>query len=155
MQHPYTHIHPYLIIFGLSIKSGLTNYYVVVGRKKGTKSTGSSSKGTSIISTSHMEQVVQRLLGLQNRKSTVRTYLNIWRQFKNSVISLDVLPSSWEARTTLYIAHMIENGKQSSSIKSYVSAIKKLLVTDGYKWQDNEVLLTSLTKACRMINDRV
>ena len=41
-------------------------------------------------------------------------------------------PSSWEARTTLYIAYLIEQGKQSASIKSYVSAIKKLLVIDGY-----------------------
>ena len=102
-----------------------------------------------------MEGLVQQLLGQQNRKSTIRTYLNIWRQFNNFVISLDVKLSSWEARTTLFIAYLIDNGKQSSSIKSYVSAIKKLLVMDGYKWKDNEVLLTSLTKACRLINDKV
>ena len=81
--------------------------------------------------------------------------MNIWRQFNNFVISLDVRPDSWEARTTLYIAHLIDQGKQSASIKSYVSAIKKLLIIDGYKWQDNEVLLTSLTRACRLINDKV
>ena len=81
--------------------------------------------------------------------------MNIWRQFNNFVISLDVKPKFWEARTTLYIAYMIDNGKQSASIKSYVSAIKKLLIIDGYKWQDSEVLLTSLTRACRLVNDRV
>ena len=54
--------------------------------------------------------------------------MNIWRQFNNFVISLDVKPDSWEARTTLYIAYLIDNGKQSASVKSYVSAIKKLLV---------------------------
>ena len=102
-----------------------------------------------------MEQLVQKFLSQQNRSSTVRTYLNIWRQFNNFVISLDVVPPSWEARTTLYIAYLIDNGRQSSSIKSYVSAIKKLLVIDGYKWKDEEVLLNSLTKACRLLNDRV
>ena len=102
-----------------------------------------------------MEQLVQRLLNQKNRSSTVKTYLNIWRQFNNFVISLDVAPHSWEARTTLYIAYLIDNGKQSASIKSYVSAIKKLLVIDGYKWKDEEVLLNSLTKAWRLLNDRV
>ena len=50
---------------------------------------------------------------------------------------------------------MIQQGKQSSSIKTYVTAIKKLLVLDGYQWQDSEVLLNSLTRACKIINDRV
>ena len=102
-----------------------------------------------------MEQLVQKLLNQQNRSSTVKTYLNIWRQFNNFVISLDVAPPSWEARTTLYIAYLIDNGRQSASIETYVSAIKKLLVIDGYKWKDEEVLLNSLTKACRLHNDRV
>ena len=81
--------------------------------------------------------------------------MNIWRQFNNFVMCLDVMPDSWEARTTLFIAKLVEEGKQSSSIISYVSAIKKLLVMDGYDWKDKEVLLQSLTKACRMVNDTV
>ena len=44
---------------------------------------------------------------------------------------------------------------QSSTVRSYVSAIKKTLVDDGYDWQDSKVLLGSLTRACRLINDRV
>ena len=92
-----------------------------------------------------MELVVQKLLGQQNRPSTVKNYLNIWRNFNNFVMNLDVMPKKWETRTTLYIAYLIEEGKQSSSIKSYVSAIKKMLVSDGYPWQDKEVLLNSLT----------
>ena len=102
-----------------------------------------------------MEQLVQKLLSQQNRSSTLKTYLNIWRQFNNFVISLDVKPNSWQAKTTLYKAYLIDNGKQLASIKTYVSAIKKLLVMDGYQWKYDEVLLNSLTKACRLINDRV
>ena len=128
----------------------------IVGMNRSSRHCRSEKSDTSsTISTVHMEQLVQKLLSQQNRKSTVNTYMNIWRQFNNFVIRLDVRPESWEARTTLFIAHMIEQGKQSASIKSYVSAIKKLVVMDGYKWQDSEVLSTSLTKACRLINDRI
>ena len=42
---------------------------------------------------------------------------------------------------------------QSSSIKSYVSAIKKMLVVDKYDWDDKKVLVTSVTKACKLVND--
>ena len=55
----------------------------------------------------------------------------------------------------MYIAYLIDLGYQSSSIKSYISGIKKLVTLDNYKWKDDEVLVTSLTKACRLINDRV
>ena len=44
---------------------------------------------------------------------------------------------------------------QSSTVKSYVSAIKRILIDDGYEWNDNKILLNALTKACRLINDRV
>ena len=50
---------------------------------------------------------------------------------------------------------LINNGMQSSTVKSYVSVIKKTLVMDGYKWNDNFVLVRSLAKACKIINDRV
>ena len=44
---------------------------------------------------------------------------------------------------------------KSTTVKSYVSAIKKILVDDGYPWNDQLVLLGSLTKACKIINDKV
>ena len=40
-------------------------------------------------------------------------------------------------------------------MKSYVSAIKKTLIMNGYDWNDNLVLVSSLAKACRIINDQV
>ena len=113
-----------------------------------------STSSDSRISTYDMELVVQKLLCTQTRTSTSQTYLSIWCQFNNFNLSLDVMPS-WEQRTTLYIAHLIERGFQSGTIKSYVSAIKKLLITEGYKWRDEDVLTSSLTRACKLINDRV
>ena len=84
-----------------------------------------------------------------------QNYLRVWRQFNKFVISLDVKPKTWEDRVTLFIAYKIENGMQSNTVKSYVSAIKRLLIDDGYPWDDQKVLLGSLTKACKLINDKV
>ena len=36
-----------------------------------------------------------------------------------------------------------------------MSAIKSILVNDGYPWDDNKILLGIITKACRLVNDRV
>ena len=44
---------------------------------------------------------------------------------------------------------------ESATVKSYVSAIKKFLVEDCYPWDDQKVLLASLTSACKIANDRV
>ena len=44
---------------------------------------------------------------------------------------------------------------QSSTLKSYFSAIKHILKQDGYEWNDNKVLLSSLVRGCKLENDRV
>ena len=110
-----------------------------------------SGESSSRISTHDMEMIVEKLVNQQTRKSTAKTYLSVWHHFNQFVLSLDIMPPTWEHRTTLYIAYLINKGRQSSSIKSYVSAIKKMLVMDKYKWKDEDVLLHSLTKACKMI----
>ena len=79
----------------------------------------------------------------------------MWRQFNKFVIRLDRKPNSWEERTALFIAYSIEKGMQSASVKSYISAIKRTLIDDGYPWDDTKVLLTSLTRACKYVNDKV
>ena len=114
-----------------------------------------SSERTSRISTSSMERIVQMLLNKQHRDSTAKNYLSVWRKFNRFVISLDAKLDLWEDRTTLFVGYLISKGMQSSTIKSYVSAIKKTLVMDGYDWNDKLVLVRSLAKACRIINDKV
>ena len=49
----------------------------------------------------------------------------------------------------------MDNGIQSSTLKSYFSAIKHILKLDGYQWDDRKVLLSSLARSCRLVNDRV
>ena len=114
-----------------------------------------SSSGSSIILAHSLQLIINKLLGQANRSSTCRSYLNIWRQFNRFVINLDVKPHAWEDRVTLFIGYKIDQGMQSSTVKFYVSAIKRILVDDGYDWNDQKVLVESLTRACRIINDRV
>ena len=55
----------------------------------------------------------------------------------------------------LFIAQLIEEGMQSSTVKSYISAIKTTLITDGYTWDNSKILLSSLTRACKVVKDHV
>ena len=99
--------------------------------------------------------MIDKLLSSTTRSSTTKNYLSIWRQFNKFVIDLDIRPDTWEDRVTLFIGYKIEQGMKSTTVKCYVSAIKKMLVEDGYGWDDQKVFLGSLTRACRLINDRV
>ena len=102
-----------------------------------------------------MLQLIERLKCKRVRQSTSNNYLSIWRQFNRFVIKLDWKPDTWEERTAMFCAFLIQDGKQSTTIKSYVSAIKAILKEDGYEWSDNLVLLNSLMRACKLVNDTV
>ena len=65
------------------------------------------------------------------------------------------MPKKWEDRTILFIAYLVDKGLQSSTVRSYISAIKCVLQDDNYEWDDNLVLLKTITRSCRMTNDRV
>ena len=65
------------------------------------------------------------------------------------------MPPLWEDRAALFCAHLVEMGRQSQTVRSYVSAIKKVLISDGYNWDNRLILMQSITKACRIKNDRV
>ena len=117
--------------------------------------TDSSSSGSSRISTTSVQRIINNLLNQQLRASTKQTYLSVWRQFNRFLVQLDSMPDGWEYRTTLFIGFLIDRGMQSSTIKSYVSAIKKTLIIDKYEWKDDKILLTSLTRACKLKNDVV
>ena len=102
-----------------------------------------------------MRNILESLKNRQNRETTNKNYLAIWRQFNNFVIKLDKRPESWEDRASLFGAYLVERGVQSQTLKSYISAIKRILLDDGYTWNNDKMLLNTLTKACKMVNDRV
>ena len=68
---------------------------------------------------------------------------------------MDCKPESWEGRTALFCAYIIQEGAQSQTVKSYVSAIKTVLKNDGYDWNESAILINSLTRACKLKNDCV
>ena len=151
------------MIYGLCIKSG-NSISITGGTKRGRRKrsaphskleTDSSSGSSSKISASSLRNILDKLLMNQTRVSTSKNYLCVWRQFNKFLISLDVMPTLWEDRTSLFVAYLIDKGVQSGTVKSYVSAIKKTLVNDKYDWKDELVLLSSLAKACKLVNDKV
>ena len=91
----------------------------------------------------------------RNHDTTNRNYLGIWRNFNKFLVRLDKMPSTWEQRTILFCAYLIDKGMKSTTIKSHISAIKNVVQLDNYEWDDNQMLLTTLTRACKNINDAV
>ena len=84
----------------------------------------------------------------------MKNYLSIWRHFNRFIMRLDYIPRSWEKRTALFCAHLIEeNSIQSSTLHSYISAIKHIVKMDGYAWKDERVWLDMLVRSCKLIND--
>ena len=64
-------------------------------------------------------------------------------------MKLDIEPPSWEYRVALYGGHLVDTGAQSTTVKSYISAIKKMLRYDDHKLNMDEVIVNKLTKACK------
>ena len=61
----------------------------------------------------------------------------------------------WEERLVLFVGYLINDNKKSTTIKSYISAIKAVLQYGKVKLKLDELLLTSLTRACKLNNDRM
>ena len=103
-----------------------------------------------------MEGLLEQLKQEGHRNTTSNGYHKIWKKFNEFIIQLDRIPKSWEDRTALYCAYCIGIKQlKSSTVRSYVSAIKSVLSKDGYEFSDGKVLLSSLTKSCKLKNDRV
>ena len=103
-----------------------------------------------------MSNILERLQNKQTRSTTAATYLSVWKHLNRFIINLDYKGNlSWEERTALFGAYLVDNGIQSSTLKSYFSAIKHVLKQDGYEWNDKKVILSSLVKSCKLENDKV
>ena len=111
------------------------------------------SSNSSSISTVEIEQFVEQLKTRRHHDSTAHNYYGIWKNFNNFVIKLDIKPTNWEDRVVLYVAYLIQNDRKSTTIKSYVSAIKAVLFNGGIKLKQDAALLSSLTRACKINND--
>ena len=102
-----------------------------------------------------MQNIVDKLKGERNRSSTKANYYGIWKNFNEFFIRLDAKPSTWEERLVLFVGFLINQKKKSTTIRSYVSAIKAVLRDDGEEINEDTFLIKSLTRACKLVNDRV
>ena len=68
-----------------------------------------------------------------------KTYLAVWRQFNGFLLRLEQILKTWEERVLWFCAFLIDKGGKSTTIKSYVSALKTTLTVDGYIWIEDRV----------------
>ena len=92
---------------------------------------------------------------MRYRDSTRHNYYDIWKNFNNFIIKLDIKPNNWEDRLVLYVAYLIQGNRKSTTIHSYISAIKAVLFNGGVEISEDSALLETLTRACRLHKDKV
>ena len=85
------------------------------------------SSNSSWISSTEIANIIERLRHQQYRDSTRKNYYAVWKVFSDFFVKLDFRPHLWEDRLTLFVGYLIDNKRQSSTVKSYVSAIKAVL----------------------------
>ena len=130
--------------------------YHAMKQKKGIqKNNHESSSHSSSISTSVMEDIISRLKQRRIRTSTKNNYYGVWKTFNEFFIRLDRKPNNWEDRIVLFVGYLVDKKRKSTTIRSYVSAIKSVLREDGVTVSENKYLINSLTRACRLVNDKV
>ena len=121
--------------------------------KNKAKKTSKSSTGSSI-STAEIENIIDKLKSECVQGSTRKNYYSVWKTFNKFVIQLDVKPSNWEDRLSLFVGYLVSKNYQSQMVKSYISAIKGILLENNIDLSEDRFLLTSLTRACKLKNDR-
>ena len=77
----------------------------------------------------------------------------MWKTFNEFFVKLNRIPNNWETRITLFIGYLIDQGKQSQTIRSYTSALKAVLAEVNMSIYQDEFLLSALTRACKFKND--
>ena len=127
------------------------------GHKKWKKDDSSkdSRSTSSTISTAVLESYVEKLRTKCNRSTTRKIYYCMWKRFNEFFIQLDVKPGTWEDRLILFVSYLVEQNKKSSTIRSYISAVKSVLREDNVEINENRYLLNALTKSCKYKNERV
>ena len=115
-----------------------------------------SSSGSTVttISTSAVQNLVDKLKLERNRSSTRKNYHCIWKLFNEFFIKLDAKPKTWEERLILFVGYLVGENKRSATVKSYISAIKLVLLEDGITLNADKYLLASLTRACKYKNNK-
>ena len=73
--------------------------------------------------------------------------------FNNFFVRLDNKPDDWENHLLLFTGFLIDKKLKSTSIRTYISAIKGILLENDIQIDEDRFLLNSLTRACKIKND--
>ena len=132
-------------------------HFFVAKRAKPVKSVSSrtSSSEKTTISTAEIRQIVEKLRVQRCRDSTRATYHRIWKIFSDFYFRLDDKPTTWEDRIILFMGHLVNNNLKSSTIRSYISALRTVLAEDGHEFDHQNFVISSLTRACKIRNDKI
>ena len=114
-----------------------------------------SSGGSTSISTSSIQAIIEKLKTEQFRNSTKATYYRVWKLFCKFFIRLDDKLMNWEDRIVLFTGFLIENKLKSTTVRSYLSAIRAILWDCEITLNEDTCLLNALTRACKIKNDRL
>ena len=112
-----------------------------------------STHSSTTISLKGISDLVELLKTKRHRNGTQKNYYCVWRKFSEFFIRLDNKPEQWEDRITLFVGFLIQNGKKSTTIRSYVSAMKSILWDLEVELTEDRLLLSALTCACKIQND--
>ena len=111
------------------------------------------SATSSTLSTLAIQNIVDSLKMDRIRDTTKKNYYAIWKLFNQFFIKLDVKPDAWEQRLVLFAGFLAGQNKKATTIKSYVSAIKAVLLNIDVEINEDRFLLNSITRACSYRND--
>lgn len=89
------------------------------------------------------------------KKGTKKTYRTAYLDFIRFNLSLDRMPQLLDDQLAIYVAYRVEKGDYSSTVETYLSGIKSMLLLDGIEINTRTTRLRSLIKACKYENDRV
>lgn len=114
-----------------------------------------SSEEKTVYSRQQFKYILAKIKGMRLRWKTRRMYHARWLAFNKFIQKFDIMPDTWEERLHLYAAYLIDNKKQSSTVRTYLTAIKQILRLADIEINEEKYLLSSMIKACKIKNDRL
>ena len=118
-------------------------HHNIASKKK--KKSSTSSTSTSFRSSSlKINNIVDRLKNQQYRDSTRHNYYTVWKLFSKFMLRLDHRPTDWSDRVTLFMGYLLQKKYQSTTVKSYISAIKAVLLEVNAKISEDQYTLSAL-----------
>ena len=107
--------------------------YLIPAKQKDQESISLSS----MLSMHELKFFVEQLKDERHRSTTRAQYYSIWKLFNNFFLKLDEKPNNWEDRLALFAGHLVRQNRKSSTIKSYISAVKAVLTGAGIKLNED------------------